>query len=177
MFLTKNKSKAFTLIELLVVVAIIGILASVVMSAVNSARSKARDAVRISDIKQIQSALERYYIDNGAYPIRGWTHSNNSSAWSAFGSSLSPYINELPVDPLNEDTTDNGHGPSAYYGDSIYSYYANGYGGPGKWYMIVFNLENNNLIETYDGVQACNGWIFHYGGGPNTVTVGGSCVF
>jgi len=63
------KSKGFTLIELLVVIAIIGILSSVVLASLNSARLKARDARRISDIKQIQTALELYADSNGSlYP-------------------------------------------------------------------------------------------------------------
>ncbi|PIS13297.1 MAG: prepilin-type cleavage/methylation domain-containing protein, partial [Candidatus Tagabacteria bacterium CG09_land_8_20_14_0_10_41_14] len=57
---TKNK-KGFTLIELLVVIAIIGILSSVVLASLNSARKKARDARRVADIKQIQLALEMYF--------------------------------------------------------------------------------------------------------------------
>lgn len=51
----------FTLIELLVVIAIIGVLASIVLASLNSARRKSRDARRITDIKQIQLALELYY--------------------------------------------------------------------------------------------------------------------
>lgn len=45
----------------MVVIAIIGILASVVLVSLNSARSKARDARRISDLHQISLALENYY--------------------------------------------------------------------------------------------------------------------
>jgi len=64
-----TKQKGFTLIELLVVIAIIGILSSVVLASLNSARAKARDAKRISDIKQIQLALEMYYDEHdGVYP-------------------------------------------------------------------------------------------------------------
>src|SRR3990167_8325764 len=61
-------NKGFTLIELLVVIAIIGILSSVVLASLNSARQKSRDARRISDIKQLQLALELYFDDEGAYP-------------------------------------------------------------------------------------------------------------
>ncbi len=61
--------KGFTLIELLVVISIIGLLSSVVLTSVNSARAKARDARRITDLKQIQTALEFYYDTNGSYPI------------------------------------------------------------------------------------------------------------
>ncbi len=63
-----NKKKGFTLIELLVVVAIIGLLSTLSIVALNSARAKARDARRVSDVKQIQTALELYYNENGTYP-------------------------------------------------------------------------------------------------------------
>ncbi|MDD2935511.1 MAG: type II secretion system protein [Candidatus Pacebacteria bacterium] len=60
--------KGFTLIELLVVIAIIGILSSVVLASLNSAREKARDARRVSDLGQIALAMEMYYNDNTNYP-------------------------------------------------------------------------------------------------------------
>ncbi|MFH0951473.1 MAG: prepilin-type N-terminal cleavage/methylation domain-containing protein [bacterium] len=60
--------KGFTLVELLVVIVIIGILATLATVALGSARLKARDARRISDIKQIQTALELYYNDMQRYP-------------------------------------------------------------------------------------------------------------
>ncbi len=65
----RNKNqRGFTLIELLVVIAIIGLLASVVLLALNSARSKSRDAKRAADIRQIMTALELYFNDCGSYP-------------------------------------------------------------------------------------------------------------
>lgn len=62
--------KGFTLVELLVVIAIIGLLSTLAVVSLGSARSKARDARRISDIKQVQSALELYFADQGAYPVK-----------------------------------------------------------------------------------------------------------
>lgn len=62
----KNK-KGFTLIELLVVIAIIGTLSGIVLVSLGGARSKARDAVRKSDMRQIVSAQEMHYVDNEAY--------------------------------------------------------------------------------------------------------------
>lgn len=63
-----GKNKGFTLIELLVVIAIIGILASVVLASLNSARRKGRDARRVADIKQVQLALELYFDAQASYP-------------------------------------------------------------------------------------------------------------
>ncbi len=66
--LVKNK-KGFTLVELLVVIAIIGILATLAIVALQGARSSARDAKRISDVRQMQTALELYFNDWQEYPV------------------------------------------------------------------------------------------------------------
>jgi len=93
-FTRRSQSRGFTLIELLVVIAIIGILSSVVLASLNSARQKGRDARRLSDVKQIQLALELYYDANGAYPA---TIGSTSSSPLVSGG----YIATLPVDPTN----------------------------------------------------------------------------
>lgn len=64
----KNSKKGFTLIELLVVIAIIGILSSVVLASLSTARQKSRDAKRISDLGQVQLALELYFDRYQSYP-------------------------------------------------------------------------------------------------------------
>lgn len=63
-----KKKQGFTLIELLVVIAIIGLLSTLSILALNQARARARDAKRIADVKQIQTALELYYNEAGQYP-------------------------------------------------------------------------------------------------------------
>lgn len=63
------KTKGFTLIELLVVISMVGLLSSVVLSSLNNARVKARDAKKIETLKQIQTAIELYAADHdGQYP-------------------------------------------------------------------------------------------------------------
>ena len=62
------KRKGFTLIELLVVIGIIALLSTLAVVALNNARLKARDAKRVADVKQIQTALELYYQEATAYP-------------------------------------------------------------------------------------------------------------
>lgn len=64
----RSQSKGFTLIELLVVIAIIGLLSTLAVVALNSARQRSRDAKRVSDIRQIQTALELGFSETNNYP-------------------------------------------------------------------------------------------------------------
>src|SRR5574344_1835843 len=61
-----QKNKGFTLIELLVVIAIIGILASVVLASLNSARAKGADAAIKSNLANARAQAELYYDSNNA---------------------------------------------------------------------------------------------------------------
>lgn len=60
-----NKNKGFTLIELLVVIAIIGILSSVVLASLNSARQKGQDTAIKQDLNGIRAQAEIFFDDNG----------------------------------------------------------------------------------------------------------------
>lgn len=63
-----SHKRGFTLIELLVVIAIIGILSSVIVASLTTARQKARDAKRVAEMDSISKALELYYIEANSYP-------------------------------------------------------------------------------------------------------------
>ncbi len=62
-----QQKKGFTLIELLVVIAIIGILTSVVLASLNSARTKGGDAGVKENLSSVRSQAEVYYNDNNNY--------------------------------------------------------------------------------------------------------------
>lgn len=61
-----NNKKGFTLIELLVVVSIIGLLSTMAVVSLNGARKKARDAKRVSDVKQIATLIEMKAANTGS---------------------------------------------------------------------------------------------------------------
>lgn len=144
--MSTSKTRGFTLIELLVVIAIIGILSSVVLASLNSARKKGRDARRIADVKQLQLALELYYDSNTStgYP---------TVAQASFGTPASSvlvtggFISTIPTDPST---------------GVAYSYFAQGTGTNCSSYHLMATLEvdtNAALSGDADAVAgtACTG--------------------
>jgi len=101
---SSRSKQGFTLIELLVVIAIIGILSSVVLTSLSSARDKAIAARKISDLRQIETALQFYFHDHGVFPASA--HTCNLKDWPAsFKTALQPYLDPVPIDPRNEDAS------------------------------------------------------------------------
>lgn len=112
---SESGTKAFTLIEILIVIAIIGILSSVILVSLNRAREKARDANRLSDMHQMQVALELYYDSFGSYPnsdyagCGGWDSSGNNTF-------ITPLVsNNLLPKHLLDPTINDSCGNYAYY--------------------------------------------------------------
>ncbi|PIT95006.1 hypothetical protein COT98_01485 [Candidatus Falkowbacteria bacterium CG10_big_fil_rev_8_21_14_0_10_39_9] len=102
-----KSKKAFTLIELLVVIAIIGILATISVLALSNARAKSRDAKRVGDMKQVQTALELFFNDKNRYPTaEEWA---TGQIYSTTTESTSTYMQIIPaaVGPADGTCTNN----------------------------------------------------------------------
>lgn len=156
-------NKGFTLIELLVVISIISLLSSVVLVAVNGARVKARDAVRISDVKQLARAFQLYADgNNGIYPssnstgkclgtatgVNCWSGSATAlTGDSALNTLLLNYMPKIPTDPGKSS----GLGDKYLYGDSTLLFLDQcrsdhvGIKGP----MIIYRPEVDPLGDPY----------------------------
>lgn len=106
----KFANKGFTLIEILIVVAIIAILASSVLVGFGPAQRQGRDARRLTDLRQVQTALELYYAKCGYYPGNEQsgnacsTRNGTPGTWAALGTALTGSaigINQIPNDPTS----------------------------------------------------------------------------
>jgi len=127
--INKKNKQGFTLIELLVVIAIIGLLSTLSILALNTARARARDAKRIADVKEIQTALEMYFNDAGGYP------STMTTASTSISYNGSVYLATLPVPPTPSD------GSACTY-TAAYTYLATtvGSGGANGSYTLQYCL-------------------------------------
>lgn len=99
----RKATKGFTLIELLVVIAIIGLLASIVLVSLTTAREKARDSRRLGDLRQVQLALELFFDDDNSYSqqalaLRGTVDDYTTGLTADL---VPTYMGSVPVDPLN----------------------------------------------------------------------------
>ncbi len=98
----KARSKyGFTLIELLVVIAIIALLASLVLVALQKARSTSRDALRASNLRQLNSALELFYAHNNYYPATFTGPYNTNGVWTCWDCSTAAVRDRVILNPYN----------------------------------------------------------------------------
>ncbi|OQA04350.1 MAG: Type II secretion system protein G precursor [bacterium ADurb.Bin400] len=174
--------KGFTIFELLVVLAIIGTLAAIVLVNIANARSRARDARRASDIKEISNVIGIYHASNGSYPSSGSCSytSGTPNIWAGpaagcTGSNWIPgivpaYMSELPDDPGPTTVTSmNGLLPPGTVpgnNDRGYLYWSNGVD-----YKIMAHIPENCSESTYktlvDPTRVCWAWSIYSSGAIN----------
>jgi type II secretion system protein G len=143
------KQKGFTLIELLVVVAIIGVLATIVLSSLSNARAQARDARRVSEMKNLETALEMYYLDNNGYPPMFANTYGSTANIPEFETAMAPYINiDLQDKIYRDDDPRNGNLANFFY---ISPESQNG-----QNYGMQVQLEVSRLGETDGGSSSIN---------------------
>ena len=113
--MSRQKKLGFTLIELLVVVAIIGLLSSIITMSINTSRMRARDARRISDLKQVKTGLDLYFQTGSGYPTQAvWDATVGLSLTCSGTPTLQ--IPRDPIDPTYRYTYINPSGTTTYSG-------------------------------------------------------------
>ncbi len=142
--------RGFTLVELLVVIGTIGMMSMLLLASMSTYRVRARDAVRLNDIRQVQNALEMYYVTNKQYPVcaggsfcdvdcgSGLNADGYDGAWYENLSThlTSNYFTRIPPKLNNVCLW--------YWGDP-----------GGQRYILTFKPESESTISDNQGNQGC----------------------
>ncbi len=124
----------FTLIELLVVIAIIGLLSSVILASLNSARLKAQDAQTQANFSSLYTALQLYYDKHGSFPV-------NENPCCGYPSTNSDWLSVLVTDG------EIGSIPKPTSSNIVYDYYDYGKGSVGQNGQAIGALLVTNMIS------------------------------
>lgn len=140
-----SKQRGFTLVEILLVVLIVALVGTLAAVAVNSARSKQRDAVRLSNVRQMQSALEQYFNESNAYPAGTALPLGDSTQSVCLGSSgfsANCSADDRMFQRVVVGTVDVGLSGAAVCGEPARNALCYGASVSGDAYGIGFELEN-----------------------------------
>ncbi|TSD03148.1 MAG: putative General secretion pathway protein GspG [Parcubacteria group bacterium Athens0714_16] len=129
-----TNKKGFTILELMVSVAIIAILTSIILVTISGIKERSRDVRRLSDVNEIQKALNLYFSSHNIFPV--FPVEINITGDDAFSEILISEKNmpAVPTDPL----------PT--YG--AYTYQSNS---GGTNYSLGFCMETNTVSKYLKG--------------------------
>lgn len=153
-----NKKPGFTIVELLIVIVVIGILAAISIVAYNGIQERSQFTTYKSELKNLNTAINLYYAEQGHYPITAYWSGNNQNKNDAFIPGLVPdYISETPqVEPHGEPR------PTFLYlsnadGSGYKLIYIVGTMGSGET-LPAAHTNNNPMIEPYRPNRAWGYW-------------------
>jgi prepilin-type N-terminal cleavage/methylation domain-containing protein len=180
----RNKSKkGFTLIELLIVIAIIGLLASAIMYLLSTGRAKGRDAKRIADLKQLDTAIQTYITDNGHAPYLDPAACTNNPSACLTSNPINPikFLNtaQASVCPLNNcgggETTPTACDAS-HPSTDCYAFYVSG-STANKWLLLQAELYTYLRRLPRDPVcgSGCANQYKYYGPAVQAAVCNGTC--
>jgi prepilin-type N-terminal cleavage/methylation domain-containing protein len=156
--------KGFTMIELLIVIAVLGVLATAVLSAINPIEqiNRGRDTGTRSDAEQLLSAIDRYYTSKGYYPWQTgatdnddlgvpWTQVEDTNWQDDDAQAVLDKIStggtaELKVAFINKISAE-GH-------NTLYIYNANAVGSENNSTYVCFSPQSGSFRE--DAWKRCN---------------------
>lgn len=120
----KTFRRGFTLLEILIVIAVFGLLATLAVLSLNSARASLRDAQRISDVSILRAGLGQYWLEKATYPVSdgmnlgepgsGSDKLSNAGFVAAEDVSTPVYLERVPTGPKVNEYYQYRGGPSGY---------------------------------------------------------------
>lgn len=164
-----------TKIEVLVIALIIGILGVAAVISVTNARAATRDAVRLSDVRQTQAALELYFNDFNEYPLSTdplalGQASTSCFSENGFSASCTPSLETVYMEVVSSTPSAGLSGASSCSGLS------NGYcyTGANGQYRVQFELERDNpLLGLESGLNCATESEIEPGACPELTVTGG----